>query len=293
MTSFIVVHALCLGIFFVGFSWLALTLAFAFYVIRMFAITGFYHRYFSHRTFRTSRAAQLMFAILGLTAAQRGPLWWASHHRNHHRNSDKPEDSHSPRQRGFFWAHMGWITSKSNMPTDYSRVPDLACFPELVWLNRFDLVVPLSALMFLYFIGEYLKVHAPWLQTSGPQIAVWTLISTVFLYHATFAINSLAHVFGTRRFETDDDSRNNFWLALVTMGEGWHNNHHRYPGLGHQGLMWWEIDFTYYGLRVLEFSGIIWNLHKMPVKKLPVKKLPVENTSIDFGDITQIEVYSN
>jgi stearoyl-CoA desaturase (delta-9 desaturase) len=274
--SFIVVHVLCLGVFFVGWSPFVVTMALLFYMIRMFAVTAFYHRYFSHRTFQTSRPAQFVFAVLALTAAQRGPLWWAAHHRNHHRNSDKPGDSHSPVQRGFWWAHMGWISSENNLPTDYSKVPDLAKYPELVWLNRFDLIVPMSALVILYFMGEVLHYTVPSLHTSGAQVLIWTLISQVFLYHGTFAINSLAHVFGNRRFETEDDSRNNFWLALITFGEGWHNNHHKFPGLAHQGIMWWEVDFTYYILKVLEFFGIIWDVHRMPADKVFSETTPRE-----------------
>lgn len=272
----IFMHSVALGAFFVGASTVAVTTAVALYFIRMFAITGFYHRYFSHRTFKTSRFAQFMFAVLGTTAVQRGPLWWAAHHRNHHQYSDQPKDSHSPRQRGFLWSHLGWITSDSNIPTDYSRVPDLAKFPELVFLNRFDWVVPIFAGALVYGFGECLRVWAPQLGTSGLQMLIWGFVSTIFLYHGTFAINSLAHVFGSRRFETDDDSRNNFWLALITMGEGWHNNHHRYPGIARQGLMWWEVDFTYYILLLFEKLGIIWDLRTVPVV-IPSRQEQLQN----------------
>jgi stearoyl-CoA desaturase (delta-9 desaturase) len=260
----IFMHTVGLGVIFVGASATAVLTAIALYWVRMFAITGFYHRYFSHRTFKTSRFAQFVFAALGTTAVQRGPLWWAAHHRNHHQFSDQPKDSHSPRQRGFLWSHLGWITSDSNIPTDYSKVPDLAKFPELVYLNRFDWIVPILAGLALYGFGEWLKFYAPQLGTNGTQMLVWGFVSTIFLYHGTFSINSLAHVFGSRRFETDDDSRNNFLLAVITMGEGWHNNHHRYPGIARQGLMWWEIDCTYYLLQLLQRFGIIWDLRAAP-----------------------------
>lgn len=260
----IFMHSVCLGVFFVGASAAAVLMAVALYFVRMFAITGFYHRYFSHRTFKTSRVAQFIFAVMGLTAVQRGPLWWAAHHRNHHQYSDKEGDPHSAKLYGFLWSHIGWITSDSNIPTDYAKVPDLAKYPELVFLNRFDWVVSVLAGVFVFGVGEILRLWAPQLGTSGPQMLVWGFISTIFLYHGTFAINSLAHLFGSRRFDTADDSRNNFWLALVTMGEGWHNNHHRYPGIARQGLMWWEIDCTYYLLLLMQKLGIIWDLRTVP-----------------------------
>ncbi|MBL7685336.1 MAG: acyl-CoA desaturase, partial [Deltaproteobacteria bacterium] len=235
------------------------------YALRIFVITGFYHRYFSHKTFKTSRVAQFIFALLGGLCVQRGALWWAAHHRNHHRYSDEPQDPHSPKQYGFWWAHMGWITNKSNFPTRLKLVPDLAKYPELMWLNRFDLVVPVLFAVSLYVGGILLQKFFPHLGTSGGQMLVWGFfISTVFLFHATGTINSLAHRWGSRRFETKDTSRNNFWLALLTFGEGWHNNHHEYPATPRQGFYWWEIDLTYYLLKVLEKLGIIWDLKPVP-----------------------------
>jgi stearoyl-CoA desaturase (Delta-9 desaturase) len=256
----------------------------------MFAITGFYHRYFSHRTFSTSRPAQFIFALLGATAGQRGPLWWAYHHRDHHRYSDKPGDPHSALRDGFYWSHIGWTTSENALPTDYSKVRDLARFPELVWVNRFDWVVSIGAGVLIYGLGCLLNFFWPGLGTSGPQLLVWAVISTIFLYHGTFCINSLAHIAGSRRFETADNSKNNFWLALITLGEGWHNNHHRYPGLAHQGLMWWEIDFTFYGLKLLQRLGVIWDVHELPVDKLPIEEMPLE---LEFAEVPVQEVYSN
>lgn len=269
----IFMHSVCLGVFFVGASVAAVSIAFFLYVVRMVAITAFYHRYFSHRTFSTSRAAQFIFAVIGTSAVQRGPLWWAAHHRNHHQYSDQPGDPHSPKLSGFFWAHIGWITSDSNIPTDYSRVPDLVKYPELVFLNRFDWVVPVIAGIGLFGFGELLRVFAPQLGTSGLQLIVWGFISTICCFHATFCINSLAHVFGSRRFETADDSRNNFFLALIAMGEGWHNNHHRFPGLARQGLMWWEVDFSYYVIKALERLGIVWDVRTVPAAISPIAAL--------------------
>ncbi len=253
---FIGMHAACLGVFVVGWHPGAVAAAAVLYAVRMFAITGFYHRYFSHRTFRTGRVAQFAFAVLGASATQRGPLWWAAHHRKHHRHSDTELDVHSPRQHGFWWSHMGWITSARNFPTDLREVRDLARYPELRWLDRFDIAVPVALALTLFAIGGW-----PWL--------VWAyFVSTVVLFHCTCFINSLAHRLGTRRYETNDDSRNSLALALITLGEGWHNNHHRYPGATSQGFFWWEIDLTYYGLLALSWLRIIRDLRPVPRRLL-------------------------
>jgi stearoyl-CoA desaturase (delta-9 desaturase) len=256
---FIALHLGCLGVFWVGWSWTAVAVAVALYVVRMFAITGFYHRYFSHRSFTTSRFAQGVFAVMAASAAQRGPLWWAATHRAHHQ--------HSPRQHGFWWSHIGWITSTSNFPTDYRRVKDLARYPELVFLNRFDGVVPALLALALFGLGWLLGHVYPSLGVTGPQMLVWGFfISTTVLLHGTCCINSLAHLIGRQRFETQDDSRNSLLLALITLGEGWHNNHHRYMSSVRQGLYWWEIDITYYVLRGLAALGIIWDLRPFPAQ---------------------------
>jgi len=262
---FIVLHLGCLAFFWVGFSWAALIAALLLYAVRMFAITAFYHRYFSHRSYRTSRLMQFLFAVVGNTSCQRGPLWWASVHRHHHQHSDDDPDVHSPVKRGFLWSHIGWLTSAKNFPTDYSRVRDLEKFPELVFLNRCDQLVPILYGVALWLIGAQLERYAPGLGTNGPQLFVWGFfISTVFLLHATFFINSLAHVFGSRRFKTSDDSRNSFLLALLTLGEGWHNNHHRYAASARQGFYWWEIDVSYYLLKMMSWVGLIWELKAVP-----------------------------
>jgi len=271
---FIFLHLGCLGVIWVGFSWTALGVAAAFYFLRMFAITGFYHRYFSHRTFKTSRVGQFLFAVWGSAAIQKGPLWWAAHHRHHHRYSDKPNDLHSPSQHGFIWSHVGWITSKANFPTRLENVKDLARYPELRFLDRFDVVVTASVAVFMFGLGALLARVAPELGTSGPQMLVWGFfISTVFLFHGTCTINSLSHTFGRRRYETTDTSRNSFLLSLVTLGEGWHNNHHHFPASTRQGFYWWEIDITYYGLKVLSWIGLIWDLRPVPEHVRSAKSL--------------------
>lgn len=262
---FALLHAGCLGVAWTGVSPVALAVAAALYALRMFALTGFYHRYFSHRTFRTSRAMQLVFAILGASCAQRGPLWWAAHHRHHHRHADDDQDLHSPARHGFWWSHMGWFLTPRAFATDLARVPDLRRYRELRWLDRFDAAVPIALALLCYGLGAVLERLAPGLGTSGPQMLVWGFfISTVALFHATVTINSLAHRYGTRRYDTADDSRNNAWLALLTFGEGWHNNHHFYPGSARQGFRAREIDLTWYGLRLLAATGLIWDLKPVP-----------------------------
>jgi stearoyl-CoA desaturase (delta-9 desaturase) len=269
---FTILHAACLLVLWVGWSWTAVGVAFALYLVRMFAITAFYHRYFSHRTFKTSRVMQFVFAVMGASAVQRGPLWWAAHHREHHTNSDTEDDPHSPMRKGFWWSHIGWITARHNFRTKLERVRDLARFPELRFLDRFDIVVPVLLFATLFGIGALLEAYAPGLGTTGGQLMVWGLISTIVLGHATFTINSLSHLFGSRPFETKDTSRNNPWLALLTLGEGWHNNHHHFQGSARQGFLWWEYDVSYYGLCVLRAFGLVWDLNPVPARILAQRR---------------------
>ena len=262
---FLILHLGCLGVIWTGWSWLAVSLAVALYFIRMFAVTGIYHRYFSHKTYSTSRFGQFLLALLGATCVQRGGLWWAYHHRHHHQHSDEPSDAHSPHVHGFWWSHIGWITSRRNFPTDYTKIRDLAKYPELVFLNRFDVIVPVLFATALLVLGQSLEQAFPTWHTSGPQLLVWGFfISTTALFHGTSCINSLAHLMGGRRFATSDDSRNSFILSLITLGEGWHNNHHRYMSSTRQGFYWWELDITYYILKALSWTGFIWDLKPVP-----------------------------
>jgi len=264
---FVLLHLGCLGVFWVGWSPVAVWTALVLYMIRMFAITGFYHRYFSHKAFKTGRGWQFLFAVLGNTSVQRGPLWWAGHHRHHHRFADTPKDVHSPSQHGFWWSHIGWLTSRANFATPYRYVKEWTQFPELLWLNRFDTVVPILYATGLYLSGAFMERVTPQLETSGGQMLVWGFfVSTVMLFHATCTINSLDHMIGTRRFDTPDTSRNNALLALVTLGEGWHNNHHRYAVSARQGFRWWEIDITYMLLKLMARTGIVRDLRHPPAR---------------------------
>ncbi len=262
---FVAMHVACLAVIWVGVSPIAIAVAVALYAVRMFALTGFYHRYFAHRTFRTSRQMQFMFAVIGASSVQRGPLWWAAQHRHHHRYADTSQDPHSPALHGFLWSHMGWFLTPAGFRTDWKRIPDLARFKELRWLDRYDTLVPVLLGFGLFGAGALLEAYAPQYGTTGGQMLTWGFfVSTVVLFHATVTINSLAHRFGTRRFETRDDSRNNAWLALLTFGEGWHNNHHFYSGSARQGFRWWELDLTYYGLRLLAAVGLVHDLKPVP-----------------------------
>jgi len=238
VAPFVLLHLSCLLVFVVGWSWTAVGVALALYVLRMFAITGFYHRYFSHRAFKTNRFWQFLFAVAGNASAQRGPLWWAAHHRHHHRFADQEADIHSPSLHGFLWSHVDWITSRRNFPTRKPYVEDWLKFPELVWINRFDTVIPFILALSLFALGEMLAKTQRQLNTDGGQMFVWGfLISTVALFHGTFTINSLDHMIGNRRYDTPDTSRNNAVLALITWGEGWHNNHHHYAISARQGFL--------------------------------------------------------
>lgn len=266
---FLLLHAACLFVFVVGWSPVAVTVALVALFARVFGLTAFYHRYFSHRAFKTNRVVQFLGALLGNMAGQRGPIWWAAHHRHHHRAADRPDDIHSPRQQGFLWSHMLWFMTREAYATDARLVKDWLKYPELRFLERFDFFGLVLLGLGMFGLGEALAHVLPELNTSGPQMLVWGFVlSTITLYHVTFSINSLAHKYGTRRFETRDDSRNNLWLALVTFGEGWHNNHHHFPSSARQGFHWWEIDISYYLIALMAQVGLVWDVKQVPAHVL-------------------------
>jgi stearoyl-CoA desaturase (delta-9 desaturase) len=250
--------AAIVGVILCGFSWSGLALAVGAYFVRMVLVTAGYHRYFSHRAFKTSRGFQLLLALGAQSSLQRGVLWWASQHRFHHKHSDTPLDPHSAKLRGFAWAHVGWINAEDYDATNLDLVGDLAKYPELRLLNRrgFQLVPAVALALALLVAG-------------GLPALVWGfLVSTVMLWHGSFSINSLSHLIGRRRYATPDDSRNNWALAILTTGEGWHNNHHHYQSSANQGFRWWEIDVTFYVLRLLELCGLVWDLRRPPADVL-------------------------
>ena len=252
---FVLVHFACLAAFWTGITWSAVALCIALYWLRIFAIGAGYHRYFSHRAYSTSRAFQFILAVLSQSTTQKSVLWWAAKHRHHHLHSDTELDVHSPRHRGFFYSHVGWIFARRHDLTDLVKIEDFACYPELRWLHRFELAPAVVLALICLAIGGW----------SG--LVVGFFWSTVLLYHATFCINSLAHVLGRKRYVTGDDSRNNWLLAFFTMGEGWHNNHHAFQSSVRQGFRWWEFDGTYYVLKALSWLRLVWNL-KMPPREV-------------------------
>ena len=249
---FLAVHLVCLAAFWTGITWTAVILFFVLYAVRMFGVTAGYHRYFSHRTYKMGRVMQFLMGALAQSSGQKGVLWWASHHRHHHTHSDDPDDVHSPVQHGFWYSHVGWLFDPDWADTDDKRIKDLARYPELVWLDRWNMLFPVA-------LGT-----ATWFIAGWSGLVVGFFWSTVVLYHATFTINSLAHVIGSRRYDTDDESRNNWFLALITFGEGWHNNHHHYQASAAQGFKWWEYDISYYVLKLMSFVGLVEDVRTPP-----------------------------
>jgi stearoyl-CoA desaturase (delta-9 desaturase) len=249
---FVLLHFASFAAIWTGVTWQAVAIGVTLYWLRMFAIGAGYHRYFSHRSYSTSRVFQFVLAFLAQTTAQKSILWWAAKHRHHHLFSDTEHDVHSPRHTGFLYSHVGWIFAKRHDETNLVKVADFARYPELMFLHRFELLPAFVLAGIAFLIGGW----------SGLVVGfVW---STVAVYHGTFCINSLAHVRGSKRYVTGDDSRNNWLLALFTMGEGWHNNHHAYQSSARQGFRWWEIDATYYILKGLSYLGIVWDLKTPP-----------------------------
>lgn len=282
---FILLHLACFAVFWVGISWFAVIFMLTFYLVRMFAITAFFHRYLSHKTFQTSRTVQFIFLLIGTMSAQRGPLWWAAHHRYHHRYhhrfTDTAQDPHSS-THGFWYSHIGWFLNEQNVSTRKDAIKDWLKFPEIVWLDRFSLPVVLITAFIIYLLGEWLAVSHPGFGTSGPQLLVWGfVISTVLLIHATLCINSLAHLYGSRDFDTPDNSRNNLFLSILTLGEGWHNNHHYYAGSARQGFFWWQIDMTYYGLKLMSGCGLVWGIKPVPQRIYAACKKPKQILKIN------------
>jgi stearoyl-CoA desaturase (delta-9 desaturase) len=253
---FLALHVGCVAVFFVGFSWLALSVAVFLYALRVFTLTAFYHRYFSHRSFKTWRIVQFFFAFIGCTSIQRGPLWWAAHHRHHHTHSDDPEDLHSPRQKGILFSHMVWFLTPRAQFTNVRLIPDFAKYPEIRFLDRFDLLPPALLSLFLYGFGELVAWGMPEAGVTGLQLLVWgMLLSTIAVYHVTYLVNSATHLI----------------VALLTFGEGWHNNHHYYPNSTRQGFFWWEIDISYYILSFMQMLGLVWDLKGVPQRILEPK----------------------
>lgn len=270
--GFLLVHLAPLLVFWTGvtsFDWI---LCISLYFIRMFFVTGVYHRYFSHSTYKTSRLVQFLFAFFAETSLQKGVLHWAANHRTHHRHSDTPKDPHSKKIYGFWYSHIGWIVGPDYKETKLNLIKDFAKYPELLWLNKYHLIPPFMLLIGVFFVGGYANASAAGVEISLMAIMshglssliIGFFLSTVILLHGTFSINSLMHMIGRKRYESNDESKNNLFLALITLGEGWHNNHHYYQSTVRQGFYWWEIDITFYILKILSWFGIVWDLKPVP-----------------------------
>jgi stearoyl-CoA desaturase (delta-9 desaturase) len=280
---FVLVHVVGFAAIWTGVTVQALWVALLLYFVRMWAITAGYHRYFSHRSYKTSRVFQFLLAFLGQSSAQRGVIWWSAVHRHHHLYSDTEHDVHSPRHHGFWYAHVGWIFNPKNAKPDYGTVRDLTKYPELVLLDKFT------------YTPAFLLGFAMWLLGGWPMLVVGFFWSTIVLYHCTFFINSLAHEIGSQRYLTGDDSRNNFWLALITLGEGWHNNHHHYQSSTRQGFRWWEVDISYYVLKVMSWFGLVWELRAPPKAILkgesPVGRKVLEKVAAELAGSFHLDPY--
>ena len=278
--QFLLMHLACFLAIWTGVSVVAVAVCAALYIVRMFAITAGFHRLFAHRTYSTGPLFRFLMAFTGTAAYQKGPLWWSAHHRRHHLMADTEEDLHSPLSHTLWRSHVGWFLSRESQITDWKLITNLSKYPDLRFLDRYYSLPPAVLAVAMFLLGAVLQRYAPELGTSGWQMLVWGFfISTVVLYHGTFTVNSLAHIFGKRRFETDDNSRNNWFVALITLGEGWHNNHHHYQSSERQGFYWWEIDISHYTLRALSWFGVVWDLRQPPAHVTSVSKDLAAETS--------------
>ncbi|MDT5158369.1 MAG: hypothetical protein QOH51_2726 [Acidobacteriota bacterium] len=280
--QFLLMHLACLLVVWTGVSVFAVVICLSLYVVRMFAITAGFHRLFAHRTYRTGRLFQFLMAFVGTASYQKGPLWWSAHHRSHHLHTDTERDLHSPITRTLWHSHVGWFLTRESQVTDRKLIPNLLKYADLRFLDRYYSLPPLLLAVSMFLLGAALERYAPSFGTSGWQMLIWGFfVSTVLLYHGTFTVNSLAHIFGSRRFATDDNSRNNLFVALITLGEGWHNNHHHYPSSERQGFYWWEIDVSHYTLRALSWLGIVWDLRTPPSDLTPSRRGATPDNSFE------------
>jgi len=261
LLPFVLIHAAVLTVFFVPVSWECVALFIGFFLARTWGLTGGFHRYFSHRAYKTSRPMQFAIGCLGSAALQKGPMWWAAEHRQHHRHSDQEGDPHSPIVKNFWWSHIGWVIDRNSRFTHWNELKDWHKFPELKWLDRFHYIPGLLVAGICYAVAGW------------PGVVWGFVLSTVCLYHTTFCVNSVCHIFGYRSFKTGDQSRNNWLVALLTLGEGWHNNHHHYPSCARQGFKWYEVDVTYYVLRCLGAVGLVWDIREPTPRALSFHRI--------------------
>ncbi|MDR1989155.1 MAG: acyl-CoA desaturase [Acidobacteriaceae bacterium] len=252
---FWLVQASALLVFFVPFTWPLVALWAVSHFLRAMGLTLSFHRYYAHRSFQMNRVARFIWTFIGVAAMQKGPLWWAGHHVNHHRFADREGDPHSPMVSGVYYAHIGWFLNDAKHDRIEATNPvirDFSKVPEIAFLDRYFFLPPLMLAVTMFAIGGW-----PWL--------VWGFcLPTMTLAHSTFAINTVNHMFGSRRFDTIDESRNNPITAIFAVGEGWHNNHHRYQRSARNGFYWWEFDPTWYAIRTMQAVGLAWNVQPVP-----------------------------
>jgi stearoyl-CoA desaturase (delta-9 desaturase) len=235
------------------FSWKAFAVAvFLYWMTVGLGISLGYHRLHTHRSYKTPKLLEYFFAVCGASTLEGGPIFWVATHRIHHQKSDHEGDPHSPRD-GAWWSHVGWILlgeAKHNNTRLLSKyAPDLAKDPFYVWLNNYHWVPVLVLAVILY-------------ATGGIPFVLWGICMRIVVgLHATWLVNSATHMWGSRRFDTHDDSKNNWWVALLTFGEGWHNNHHAHPTSARHGLAWYEVDISWISLKVMKFLGIAKSVH--------------------------------
>ena len=253
-----VFHLACLAAFYTGISLTAVIVAFIAYVMRGMGVTTGFHRLLAHRSFKTNRVVQFMFALAGSLAVQGGPLWWVAHHREHHAETDTERDIHSPVIHGLWRSHMGWMMTDAAFNEKGTNSRDLHKFPEIKFLQRYYVWLIVAQIAGFYGLGAWLSGAFPDLGTSGAQLVVWGFfISTVFTWHVTFMVNSVCHRWGGQPYDTGDASTNNIFIGIFAFGEGWHNNHHFYPSSARHGLRWWQLDVTWYLIRVMQAVGLV------------------------------------
>jgi len=255
VSVFWLVQASALLVFAVPFRWAFLALWAVSHFTRAIGLTLIFHRYFAHRAFKMNRVARFVWAFIGTAAMQKGPLWWAGHHVNHHKFADRDGDPHSPMVSGVYYAHIGWFlhdTKYDKVEATNPVIRDFSKVPEIAWLEKWFFVPPAALALGLYFFG------------GMPSLVYGFCLPTMTLAHATFAINTVNHMFGSRRFETLDESRNNVLTAVFAAGEGWHNNHHRFQRAARNGFYWYEVDVTWYVIRAMAAVGLIWDIQPVP-----------------------------
>ncbi len=242
------------------------------YVLTFIGITVGFHRHFAHGAFKTNTAMRIILAIFGSMAAQGPIIHWVSNHRRHHQYSDLPGDPHSPHfhkgVRGLYHAHIGWMLN-SEVTNAAVFAKDLLRDSAIAKVNQLYLTWVIMGLAIPSVLGGV--VTGTWM--GAWQGLLWGGLIRIFLaHHATWSINSITHLYGNRSFNTQEQSKNNFWLAIPTFGEAWHNNHHAFPFSGKFGLKWWQIDLGYWIIRVLEFAALVWEVKVPTAEMIEAKK---------------------